>query len=103
MVLHGQQPVCADEADHRDHHKKSFLEAYQVRQAVYVELKQYDKALEDCQMCLKLKDDEQAYFNLAKVYEKLGMDMEAEAGLQRIPSKKQTSCGHTFCLCEALA
>ncbi len=58
--------------------KKNFLEAYQARYHVYMDLEQYDKALEDGQVCLKINDDEQAYFNLARVYEKLGMDNEAE-------------------------
>ncbi len=58
--------------------KRNFLEAYQVRQVVYMDMEEYEKALEDCQKCLKLKEDEKAYFNLAQVYEKLGMDIEAE-------------------------
>ena len=58
--------------------KKNFLEAHQARYHVYMDLEEYEKALEDCQVCLKINDDEQAYFNLARVYEKLGMDNEAE-------------------------
>lgn len=58
--------------------KKNFLEAYLVRQAVYMEMEEYEQALADCQKCLKLKDDEQTFFNLAQVYEKLGMFNEAE-------------------------
>ena len=58
--------------------KRNFLEAYQVRQVVYMDMEEYEKALEDCKRCLKLKEDEKAYFNLAQVYEKLGMDIEAE-------------------------
>lgn len=58
--------------------KKNFLEAYQVRQTVFMDIEEYDQALADCQKCLKLNDDEQAYFNLAQVYEKLGMLNEAE-------------------------
>ncbi len=58
--------------------KRKFLEAYQARQVVYMEMEEYEKALEDCKKCLKLKEDEKAYYNLAQAYEKLGMDSEAE-------------------------
>ena len=47
--------------------KKNFLEAYQIRQAVYMEMEQYEQALKDCEMCLKLNNDEQSYYNLAQV------------------------------------
>jgi tetratricopeptide (TPR) repeat protein len=57
--------------------KKNFLEAFQVRRAVYMDLEEYERALEDCEKCLKLHEDEQAYYNLAQVYEKLGKDDEA--------------------------
>jgi tetratricopeptide (TPR) repeat protein len=58
--------------------KKNFLEAYQIRSKVYVELEAYRLALDDCLRCLKLEEDEKAYYELAQVYEKLEMWDEAE-------------------------
>jgi len=58
--------------------KRNYLEAYQVRSVVYIEMKRYQEALEDCQKCLRLKEDEKGFHNLAKVYEKLEMYDEAE-------------------------
>jgi tetratricopeptide (TPR) repeat protein len=58
--------------------KGNFLEAYQVRLKVYMALGKYQDALADGKRCLKLKEDEKAYFNLAQVYEKLEMYNEAE-------------------------
>ena len=60
--------------------KGNFLEAYRVRWAVNMALLKYEEALVDAKRCLKLKDDEQAYFNLALVYENLELfDEAAEA------------------------
>ncbi len=82
--------------------KKSFLDAYQVRQAVYLDMEQYDKALEDCQKCLKLKEDEQAYFNLAQVYEKLGMENEAEQAYKQSLQKNRRVVATHFAYAQLL-
>ena len=58
--------------------KNKFLKAYQVRQGVHIALMQYEEALDDAKKCLKLKNDERAYYDLAQVYEKLEMYNEAE-------------------------
>ncbi len=58
--------------------KRNFLEAYQVRLKVYMVLGQYEKAMEDGLRCLKMKDDDRAYYNLAQIYEKLEMYNEAD-------------------------
>ncbi|MDF1574549.1 MAG: tetratricopeptide repeat protein [Bacteroidales bacterium] len=58
--------------------KNNFLEAYQVRRDVYVVLRQYEKALDDGKKCLKMKEDDKAYFSLARIYEHLEMYNEAE-------------------------
>jgi tetratricopeptide (TPR) repeat protein len=58
--------------------KTKYLEAYQVRSLVNMQLERYQEALEDCRKCLKLKEDEKGFFNLAQVYEKLEMYDEAE-------------------------
>jgi tetratricopeptide (TPR) repeat protein len=76
--LHGNNQFALTKLTTAIQMKKNFEQAYKVRQAVYMEMEEYEMALEDCLVCLKLNDDEQAYFNLAKVYEKLGMDPEAE-------------------------
>ncbi len=67
--------------------KGNFLEAYQVRTVVNMELGRYDQALEDCQKCLRLKEDETGYFNLAQVYEKLAMYDDAEQAYLKSISK----------------
>ncbi|MCK4993084.1 MAG: tetratricopeptide repeat protein, partial [Bacteroidales bacterium] len=75
--------------------KAKFLEAYQVRSVVNMELEKYDQALEDCQKCLKLKEDEKGYYNLAQVYEKLEMYNEAEqAYLKSIEKNKRVAGTH---------
>ena len=70
--------------------KGNFLEAYQVRTVVNMELERYDQALEDCQKCIRLKEDERGYFNLAQVYEKLGMYNDAEQAYQKSISKNSS-------------
>ena len=75
--------------------KGNFLAAYQVRSVVYLQLEQYDKALEDCKKCLRLKEDDRGYFNLAQVYEKLDMYNEAEqAYLRAIESDPSYALAH---------
>ena len=58
--------------------KGNFLEAYQVRFAVNMELGNYDEALYDTKRSLKLNEDERGYYNQAQVYEKLELYNEAE-------------------------
>mgnify|MGYP003774820355 CR=1 FL=1 len=58
--------------------KRNYLEAYQVRSMVYFKLQRYQEALEDCRICLRLKEDALGYYNLAQVYDRLEMYREAE-------------------------
>ncbi len=78
--------------------KGNFLQAYQVRTVVYLELKKYDQALEDCKKCLRLKEDDQGYFNLARVYENLEMFDEAEQAYMKSISKNKRVAGTHFAL-----
>ncbi len=78
--------------------KGNFLQAYQVRTVVYLELKKYDQALEDCKKCLRLKEDDQGYFNLARVYENLEMFDEAEQAYMKSISKNKKVAGTHFAL-----
>jgi tetratricopeptide (TPR) repeat protein len=63
--------------------KNNFQEAYRERSVVLMELRRYQEALEDCRKCLKIKEDEKGYFNLAQVYEKLEMYPESEEAYRR--------------------
>jgi tetratricopeptide (TPR) repeat protein len=76
--LQGKNEVALGKLNRAVDMKNNFLEAYQVRSVVLIELERYQEALEDCQKCLKIKEDEQGYFNLGQVYEKLNMYQEAE-------------------------
>lgn len=58
--------------------KNNFYEAYQVRSVVLTELRRYQEALDDCRKCLKIREDEQGFYNIARVYENLEMYPEAE-------------------------
>ncbi len=58
--------------------KGNFFEAYLVRSSVYTVLEQYEKALDDCKKCLRLKENAQTYYNLALAYEHLEMYDDAE-------------------------
>lgn len=69
--------------------KSNFMEAYQTRWGVYMALLQYENALSDAKRCLKLKEDERSYFNLAQVYEKLEMYDEAEEAYQESLKKNK--------------
>ena len=75
--LYGDNPIALDRLTGAIQLKSNFLEAYRVRWAVNMALLRYKEALEDGKMCLKLKEDEGAYYNLAQVYEKLEMYNEA--------------------------
>ena len=76
--------------------KHNFLEAYEQRAEVYFELQLYDKALEDYQKCLKITDDAQAYFNIARVLEKLGRYDAAEDAYFRSIDKNDRIAGTTI-------
>ena len=76
--LYGDNPLALRRLNMAIELKGNFLEAYQVRLAVYMALGRYEDALGDGKKVLKLKEDENAYFNLAQVYEKLEMYNEAE-------------------------
>ncbi len=76
--LEGNNELAVEKLSRAVDLKGNFLEAYQIRSVVYMELMEYDLALEDCIKCLKLKEDEAAYYNIAQVYEKLEMYDDAE-------------------------
>lgn len=59
-------------------YKNNFYEAYMVRSVVLTELRRYQEALDDCRKCLKIKEDERGFYNIARVYENLEMYPEAE-------------------------
>ena len=75
--LYGDNPVALERLTVAIQMKSNFLEAYKVRWGVNMALLRYTEALEDAKRCLKLKEDERAYYNLAQVYEKLEMYNEA--------------------------
>jgi len=76
--LQGKNNIALAKLNNAIEMKGNFLEAYQVRSVVNMELEKYDDALADCQRCLRLKEDEKGYYNLAQVYERLEMYNEAE-------------------------
>jgi len=82
--------------------KKNFLEAYQVRSQVYVELGAYKLALDDCLKCLKLEEDEKSYYDLAQVYEKLDMLDEAENAYKNSINKNRRIVKTHFALASLL-
>jgi len=100
--LHGSNQFALIKLTTAINMKKNFEEAYLERHAVYMDMEEYDKALEDCQMCLKLNDDEQAYFNLAKVYEKLSMNSEAEEAYKNSLQKNRRVVETHFAYAELL-
>ena len=75
--LFGDNPIALDRLSMAILLKSNFLEAYRVRWAVNMTLLRYEEALEDAKRCLKLKEDEKSYYDLAQVYEKLEMYNEA--------------------------
>jgi len=75
--LFGDNPIALDRLSMAIQMKGNFLEAYRVRWAVNMALLRYEEALQDAKRCLKLKEDEKSYYNLAQVYEKLEMYNEA--------------------------
>ena len=75
--LFGNNPLALERLSTAIEIKSNYQDAYQVRWAVNMALLRYEEALMDAKRCLKFKDDELAYFNLAQVYEKLQMYDEA--------------------------
>jgi tetratricopeptide (TPR) repeat protein len=75
--LFGNNPLALERLSMAIEMKSNYLDAYRVRWAVNMALLKYEEALVDAKRCLKLKDDERAYYNLAQVYEKLEMNDEA--------------------------
>ncbi len=69
--------------------KSNYLEAYQVRVQVFIALKRYDEALEDCKRALRYKENELNYYNLGVVYEKLELLDEAEDAYQKSIAKNK--------------
>ena len=67
--------------------KSKFLEAYQLRSMVYLELERYDEALEDCKKALRLKENEKNLYNLGQVYERLELYEEAEEAYRKSVKK----------------
>jgi tetratricopeptide (TPR) repeat protein len=82
--------------------KNNFLEAFQIRSEVLMDLGRYQEALDDCQRCLKLKEDEKGYYNLGQVYEKLEMYDEAEAAYRNSIEKNRRMAGTHFALASLL-
>jgi tetratricopeptide (TPR) repeat protein len=82
--------------------KSNFLEAYQVRLEVHMVLGQYNEALTDAKKCLKLKDDENAYNNLAQVYEKLELYNEAGEAYRQSLKENRRVVGTHFAYAQLL-
>ena len=82
--------------------KNNFLEAYQIRSAVLMELNRYQEALEDCRKCLKIKEDEKGFYMLARVYEKLDMVPEAEEAYRKSILENRRVAGTHYALANLL-
>jgi tetratricopeptide (TPR) repeat protein len=76
--------------------KGNYMEAYQVRWAVNMALLKYEEALVDAKRCVKLKDDEQSYYNLALSYEQLTMFDEAGEAYRKSLQKNDKIVGTHF-------
>jgi len=82
--------------------KNNFLEAHQVRSEVLMELGRYQEALADCRTCLDIREDDRGYYNLARVYEKLGMNQEAESAYRNSIAENDKVTGTHFALASLL-
>ncbi|MCP4311931.1 MAG: tetratricopeptide repeat protein [Bacteroidetes bacterium] len=82
--------------------KKNFLEAYQVRSVVLMELERYQEALVDCQKSLKIREDDKGFYNLAQVYERLGMYPEAEGAYRNSIAENRLVAGTHYTLASLL-
>lgn len=81
--LQGNSRVSLAKLNQAIDRKRNFLEAYQLRADVYMELRQYEKALQDYQRSLKINEDDEGYYHLGSAYENLGMLKEAEEAYQQ--------------------
>jgi len=81
--LFGDNPIALGRLTTAIQMKNNYLEAYRVRWAVNMALLRYEEALQDAKRCLKLKENEEAYYNLAQVYEKLELYNEAGEAYQK--------------------
>ncbi len=93
--LQGKNNIALSKLNQAISLKGNFLEAYQERAVVHMNLGMYDEALEDCKRCLRLKEDERGHYNLAQVYEKLEMYNEAEEAYRKsIDRNKRVASTH---------
>jgi tetratricopeptide (TPR) repeat protein len=100
--LHGKNSDALNRLDKAVALKNNYLEAYQVRSEVYYQLERYKESLDDCLKCLKLKEDDRGYYNLAQVYEKLGMFTEAEEAYRKSIGKNRQLTGTHYALASML-
>jgi tetratricopeptide (TPR) repeat protein len=100
--LQGKNDVALAKLNMAIDMKNNFLEAYQVRSVVLIELGRYQDALIDCQKCLKINEDEQGFYNLAQVYEKLDMYQEAEVAYRKSIDENRRVVGTHYALANLL-
>ena len=75
--------------------KGNYLDAYRVRLSVNMALTRYEEALVDAKRCLKLKDDDRAYYNLGLVYEELALyDEASEAYRESLKKNDKLAASH---------
>ncbi|MEZ5072742.1 MAG: tetratricopeptide repeat protein [Bacteroidales bacterium] len=98
----GQNAVALARLNKAVDGKGNYLDAYQVRATVLIALERYQEALEDCQRCLRLKEDERGYYNLAQAYEKLKMYNEAETAYRKSIGKNKRVVGTHYALANLL-
>jgi len=99
---HGDNSVALIKLTTAIQMKKNFLEAYQARLEVHMELEQYEEALEDALRCLDLDEDENSYYDLAQVYEKLEMYNEADEAYRYSLRKNNRVVGTHFSYAQLL-
>jgi tetratricopeptide (TPR) repeat protein len=100
--LQGQNDIALSKLNEAIEMKGNFLEAYQVRAEVLIELGRYREALDDCQKCLKMKEDEKGYYTLGQVYEKLEMYQEAEEAYRNSIAENKQIIGTHYALANLL-
>lgn len=81
--LMGNSRVALSKLNEAISRKRNFLEAYQLRADVLMDLQQVDRALLDYEKCLRLQEDAEAYYKLGTAYEKLEMTGEAEEAFRK--------------------
>ena len=100
--LQGKSNIALTKLNKAIDMKNNFLEAFQARSVVLMDLERYQEALEDCQKCLKIKEDEKSYYNLGQVYEKLEMYNEAESAYRNSIDKNRRIVGTHYALASLL-